>query len=100
MVAVILRRNLQIWAVGTLAGNMPGPAPFWRSWEVLDRGIGVFAGPKGWNRTGDRPSCLSKPGNPASAATSSESPRSPTSNTCWPCSQTEHEPTARPPQGC
>ena len=44
MAAVTSRRNLQIWAVGTLAGNMPGPAPFWRSWEVLDRGIGVFAG--------------------------------------------------------
>ncbi len=27
MAAVISRRNLQIWAVGTLAGNMPGPAP-------------------------------------------------------------------------
>ncbi len=44
MAAVTSRRNLQIWAVGTLAGNIPGPAPFWRPWKSLARGIGVFAG--------------------------------------------------------
>jgi hypothetical protein len=62
MAAVISRRNLQIWAVGTLAGNMPGPAPFWRSWNVLARGIGVFAGAERLEPGGRSAQACSVPG--------------------------------------